>query len=299
MTQITQMTLIKKMSIAFAVLLWPACLSPAQVNPTGGGQVTVYATAEPPFLAGGPILVVFRVRNGTERPVRVDMGWNRESGFALQLRRGAGEWHPLPKIPMMEGLSRGPQAEISPGEKLVEPLIVNRWLELAGIGKLERGKYELEIRLSAPITGPDGASVSQVWNTRVIFDVRNASRSELEQFCERLMPPIEGRSSGVAEAFTAVAELTYVSDPVVLPFLVRAFKNQQAQIVLINRLEQRCDETAAAALERGLSGPGEACFWSRHALERISKNPACSGAALARRAFDSSAPCKIKPQGVP
>ncbi|HKV82817.1 MAG TPA: hypothetical protein VJP02_32010 [Candidatus Sulfotelmatobacter sp.] len=216
-----------------------------------------------------PVIVTFTVKNESSRPIKLDLGQNRKGGFVFELVQPDGTRIRLPQYGI-DGMSRPGTLSVRPGQDFSEKLILNEWYQFK-----KPGSYGLEARLTQPILFENGL-VAAV-NTRSVGRIEIGPRNiaKLESVCEKLSEQIE-ESDSYEDYSDAALELSYVTDPIAVPYLQKAFVTRKLiQPIVIDGLERIGDGTAARALISFLRGEnGDTAALIRYALRRIQKETA-------------------------
>jgi len=172
----------------------------------------------------------------------LDLGQDRKGNFLFDLRRPDNKKERLPQW-SREGLSRLGSLQLGPGSHHQERFILNEWTDLD-----TAGRYLLEARLTAPIKGVDGTSITEAPPMIVDFEVAPRDELALSLACEVLVRRIEG-SVEVGEALEAAQSLSFIRDPVAVYYLGRALRSgRMVEIPVISGLERIANREAVQAL---------------------------------------------------
>jgi hypothetical protein len=102
---------------------------------------------------------------------------------------------------------------LEPDEEYVQRLLANEWYQF-----VVPGDYEIEIRLTSPIVTQFGAMIEPVSSDPLILHVHPRNPEQLDQKCQNLYH-IAIESSDIAVASEAAIALSYVCDPIAVPYL--------------------------------------------------------------------------------
>jgi hypothetical protein len=102
---------------------------------------------------------------------------------------------------------------VAPGGDYKEPLVMNRWFPFES-----QGKYSLTAKLTSDIETPDGSFQAETQTAHLLITARDPTR--LSKICTDLEQQEEMASTAEAAQFPALA-LSYVNDPIAVPYLAR------------------------------------------------------------------------------
>jgi hypothetical protein len=212
-----------------------------------------------------PVIVTFKVVNGTGTPVSLDLGFDRKGGFAFSLTGPDGVKLELPAYTIREGLSRIGTVSILPRETYTQSLLLNEWYNFA-----KPGEYKLEGHLTNPILVNDGSRREMDPGFSLAVEVGARDELALAKACDDLANQIDAANS-YQEAADAAFALTYVNDPIAVPYLRRAlFAQKLVELFAINGLEKIANDAAVRVLVEGLKMEfTDTADMSRWALQRI------------------------------
>lgn len=208
-----------------------------------------------------PVVVTFQIKNDTTQVVGLDLGRNRKGGFLLTVTNPDGTAQQLPRYER-EGISQRGTLSVQPGTSFSQRLVVNEWLN----DFKTPGKYTIEARLANPIMVGESSTQDSGFKRDISITARDAMK--LTQMCEDLAKQIQAPS--LEDAAEAALELSYVDDPIAVPYLDRTLQagkfvetqavagleriaNPAAVHILIARLSDTRDDIpvlARAALQK-------------------------------------------------
>jgi hypothetical protein len=202
------------------------------------GIQTSYSMATPTATAHEPLYLEFRIQNGSARTVTVNLGQDRKQAFVFDVVFPDGTAVSDLSMPTKEGISRRATVALSANESYVQTLLVNEWIDLSA-----PGTYEIEVTLMSPIVSDLGRNLSPPFRAVVTILPRDEFR--LTQTCQTLTDRIAAAQS-VEAAMDAALALSYVRDPIAVPFLTRALQSGKYVDHHIIRGLERVGNTSAA-----------------------------------------------------
>ncbi len=196
----------------WAVVL-TAALASVRFATTTAETSGVVVSFEAPYVVvmHEPIIVEVLLDNRSADTVHFDLGFNRQAGFALQVKSPDGIVH-TPRI-VPRDVGRTGRLVLKPNEKISHQLLLNDWLRFDQLGS-----YEIAIQLTGPILTASGAPVETSTATQFQLDVGRADPSTLQRVCQQLADTIIG-SKSAEDSLNAARAISSISDPVVLPFM--------------------------------------------------------------------------------
>ena len=211
-----------------------------------------------------PVILTFSIKNSGNDLINIDLGQNREGGFAFTVTRPDGRHVELPQY-RRDGISRIGTLSLKPGEAFSQRLILNEWYAFP-----VAGKYELEGHLIQPIV--TGSTLEERDpGFRGAIEVGPRDEPTLSKVCESLADQVD-KSQGYEQAAEAALTLSYVTDPVAVPSLQRVlFARKIVDGIAIAGLERIGDDQAVRVLVSALDDnlPGDKAILARAALQRI------------------------------
>jgi len=162
-----------------------------------------------------PVVVFFEVHNGLSQPITVTVGALVRQFFDLSLTTPEGQvLHKDPFGGQIDIVTAGNgKITIVPGSNYREPLVMNEWFSFAS-----QGTYLLASKLTSEIETADGNFVAEKETAEVRVNPRDPVR--LNRICADLAKQVEMASNVDAAQFPARA-LSYVDDPIAVPYLAR------------------------------------------------------------------------------
>ena len=183
----------------------------------GTVAVTFEIPSEPPVQAGGPVFLDLKLQNSSTDTVRVNMGphakWNYE--FTLVDASGAAR-----EIPPYRQYGPGPKSTVTlgPHETHTRRLVFNEWYTFRN-----PGDYTLKVQLTVLLSSSANVSWQKEFFDDIRVQVAPHDAERLKETCARLAATALDPSAGEAAALHSFA-LSYVTDPVAVPYLARILK---------------------------------------------------------------------------
>jgi PBS lyase HEAT-like repeat len=191
-----------------------------------------------------PVMLSFHVMNATTKPLNLDLGMDRKGGFGFSVTRPDGTKVTLPPF-TARGLARVGKVVVQPAEAYSQNLLLNEWYEFSMIGK-----YEVEGRLVNPIVS-DSTSEKDA-GFRQSIEVGPRDELSLTKTCDALAAKVEV-SPASEQAHEAAFALSFVKDPIAVPYLRRALlADKTVALSVVNGLEMIGNGAAVQALGDGL-----------------------------------------------
>jgi len=211
-----------------------------------------------------PVVLTFTVKNESASSIQLDLGQDRKGEFLLTVKEANGKRVTLPRYGH-EGISIPGILTVDAGKQFSQELIINEWYAFK-----TPGKYELEIQFSKPIVMKDTSSqiTARGSHGEITIGPRNVPR--LQSLCDHLSKQIESADS-YERASNAALELSYVTDPVAVPYLERVLiSGKMVEKAVVEGLERIADESAIRILIATFQGgPNESSLLARAALQHI------------------------------
>jgi hypothetical protein len=168
-----------------------------------------------------PVLLRFVVDNPSRDAVTVNLGADGAQGLLVTIITPAGVVL-RPSLHLTDGLHEGIEAHVEPGGRYIHDVLVDQWYDFD-----TPGRYGLGVALRYPISAGTRHLAPPAES---FYTVTIAQRDEaaLGRRCESLV----GRlftdvvdENNVADSLEAMRALSYIRDPVVVPYLVRSLKS--------------------------------------------------------------------------
>lgn len=232
-------------------------------NPSTSGVQLSYSAPQRLGLHEPAVLIV-EIKNGTAHPIQVDLGQDRKGGYLFEVIPPGGTRVELPRF-SREGISQIGIVTVQAHSQFSQELILNEWYAFPKLGI-----YEFHARLVNPIMLGTGASsfVEPGFRSTILIEPRSPQR--LEATAKKLSQRIED-SSSYEDAAAAASMLSYIVDPVAVPYLKKTLHaGKLVEPIAIAGLERIANREAVEALISGLKNrTGDVQILTRAALQRI------------------------------
>ncbi len=198
-----------------------------------------------------PVVGNLTIRNNSNRSFKIDLGKDREESFHFTVTRPDGMKMSVPPR-RRGGLGRIGMVSVGPGQEYQQKLLLNEWVSFDMMGS-----YEIKIALAAPSLieagSRSGDDVPAEFSFQAILYVSSRNPERLRETCELLTKQAESASS-YEEASQAALTLSYVRDPIAVPYLDRVLHaNPLVDVLAINGLEAIANKEAIEVIISALS----------------------------------------------
>jgi PBS lyase HEAT-like repeat len=195
-----------------------------------------------------PVVGVFEVQNRMTKPIVVNVGATVREFFDLSLTTPNGQvLHKDPYEGQVDIVTYGAgKVTVEPGGEYKETLVMNRWFPFQS-----EGTYSLASKLTSPIETADGDFQAGRETSKLLINSRDPVK--LKTVCTELARQAEIATTVDAAQFPTMA-LSYVNDPVAVPFLGRLLStNTLAYRYAVAGLERIGDDDAIEVLLSALN----------------------------------------------
>ena len=216
-----------------------------------------------------PIVATFRVKNDTTKGIQLDLGRDRKENFLLTIKTPGGKTITVPQV-RKGGFTRNGELAIYAGQTYAQELLLNEWFAFTEIGT-----YQIKMRLVKPLTSLEGKEIERAKEFVIDFKLTARDEVALTKTCDQLASQIESSNSYEAAA-EATRELSFVTDPIAVPYLQRALISRKlVEPIAIEGLERVGNIEAARALSQGLKIEyNDVSLLTRAALQRMESSTA-------------------------
>jgi hypothetical protein len=159
-----------------------------------------------------PLIVLLRIENHFKEPVTCDLGPYRRGNIEVAVMPPGGSLQRLPKLEE-SGFGLAGAVSIAAGEVYSEQLLLNEWYPFDQVGS-----YEVDIRLNSAFKSAAGRVANPRTSDTLRFHISPRNEERLRKACEHLTVATITGSNAQAQ-LDAVRALSYIDDPVALPFL--------------------------------------------------------------------------------
>lgn len=166
-----------------------------------------------------PVHIQFSIHNELEEGVRFDLGLGGEQNFEFSVKQPNGS---LVRIPPPETgpsvMARAVEGEpVAPGKTFTKTMLLNEWYEFP-----VPGRYVVEAKLGGAVQTVSGTPIAAAPTQEIPVQVTARDPKRLKSVCEELTK--KAMSPNYEEASQASRALSYVDDPVAVPYLGRVLK---------------------------------------------------------------------------
>lgn len=200
----------------YVILLATLVLSPSMWGWCQGAQevAVLFGLRRSSVTLHEPVTAYFSIHNNLAEDVALDLGYDRESNFELSIIQPDGSTVRAPHLPPRGGMSRLPELSLRRGETYWQELLLNKQYPFS-----KAGNYGIGITLVTTIRKKSGGVGKAEFSQELSLDVGERDEQRLEEVCERLTRT--AMLTNAEAALDAARSLSYVEDPVAVPFLAR------------------------------------------------------------------------------
>jgi len=199
------------------------CLPSAGRPATTGGVTIVFTIPESKVSLHEPVYIQFSIHNGLDEDVRFDMGLDGKHNFEFSVKKPDGSWARIPpkEYPPYVGGRAVEKAPLAPGKTFTKTMLLNEWYQFPA-----PGRYVVEAKLGGEVQTVSGTPIAPALATEIPVQVTPRDPKRLESVCEELRKG--AMNANAWEASQAALALSYVDDPIAVPFLGRVLKESFA-----------------------------------------------------------------------
>ncbi|MGH9453040.1 MAG: hypothetical protein ACRD2O_03615 [Terriglobia bacterium] len=235
--------------VIFTTLIGP---HPADAGtfPAASTDATVEVSSSiprPAVTLGEPAYVLFSARNKSTQDTTINLGKNFTTGFRFTITKPEGAEIQAPVVGA-HGMGAVGRVVVGAGKSYNRLLLINEWYRF-----VRPGKYQIQVKLlETPLMEPE--TVTNIWrSTRMKLTVLHRDPKRLNAVCQRLLRRALAASDLEAASQAALA-LSYVEDPVALPYLGQLLgANSDLSPTAIRGLVRISTPEAARVLESHLA----------------------------------------------
>lgn len=203
-----------------------------------------FALQERQFTLREPILLDFEVVNPTSDDLHLDLGDDRKGNFQISITEPHGKTVVVGKKPPQNGITFLGKIRVEPGETYSQTLVLNEWYTFR-----EVGRYRISVVLTAPMKS--GRTSRRVHPLAFEIDFTQRNPDQLAGACRSLVTRVQ-QARSVGPAMEAAHALSYVDDPVAVPFLEEILTDWRVVGHAIAGLQRIRSPEAIAVLIRAL-----------------------------------------------
>jgi hypothetical protein len=163
------------------------------------------------------VLVQYAIRNQLSETVGIDFGVSIERAFRFRIVDPSEKsWDISP--PLRSGIMPVPRWRLTPGQSRSGELLLNKWFRFD-----QPGSYEIESAMAVAVTTSLGKVIPQTATATLSLAIRPRDEEQLRQRCQSLAREAM-RTSNAASALRAGEILSYIDDPVAVPYLAEVVR---------------------------------------------------------------------------
>lgn len=199
----------------------------------------VLASAE--VTIGEPVVLSFSVRNESNEPLTIVMGAQGRQYFEFNLTLPDGRRISNSSFTATDVVTFGTGTiTVAPAGDYTKELVMNQWFSFGAIGT-----YFISSKLTTTVNQSPYTSAFGPETLRLIVTPRDPLR--LERVCQKLTQEISA-ATNAEEAQQPALKLSYVQDPIAVPYLARALQEPKLIAHLIVPGLQRIGNDAAVGV---------------------------------------------------
>jgi hypothetical protein len=199
------------------------CLAGAGRPAPEGGVTISFTTPEPKVSLHEAVYIQFSIHNGLDEEVRFDMGLDGKHNFEFSVKQPDGSLirvppHPYPAYVLGNPAERAP---LAPGKAFTKTMLLDEWYQFPA-----PGRYVVEARLGGQVETVSGTPIAPAPAQEIPIQVTPRDPKRLKSVCEELTKG--AMNVNAWEASRAAFALSYVNDPLAVPYLGRVLKESFA-----------------------------------------------------------------------
>jgi hypothetical protein len=172
----------------------------------------------PSITLNEPVTIQMRIENGLKEMVNVDLGADRKANLNFKIVQPNGYSIQPPSFNPFGAVPIG-KFSIGPGQTYSQEIILDEWYKPAQLGD-----YKVEVSLARPFRTDSEKTVETVTGGELAFRVGPRDVKVLNDRCGQLVDEVlHGQSD--SEKAEAALTLSYIRDPVAVPYLGQVLKN--------------------------------------------------------------------------
>ena len=167
-----------------------------------------------------PVYATLVVQNTQPERLDFDLGANSKTTFAFSITQPDGRVMHIPPFLTPDGVSAIGRVRLENGLTYTQKILLNEWHDFASAGQ-----YSIEFRTSAAFRTSSGRSVETTAIQPIILEVQQRDEKRLQSICNELVTTALTLSFDARKRTTAAVALSYVRDPVAIPFLLQLLEH--------------------------------------------------------------------------
>jgi hypothetical protein len=189
-------------------------------RPTPAAGVTIsFTIPESKVSLHEPVYIQFSMHNGLDEDARFDMGLDGKHNFEFSVRKPDGSLIRIPPKPYPSTVLGNPaeRAPLAPGKTFTKTMLLNEWYQFPA-----PGRYVVEAKLGGQVQTVSGTPIAPTPVQEIPIQVTPRDPKRLKGVCEELTKGAVDVNAW--EASKAAFALSYVNDPLAVPYLGRVLK---------------------------------------------------------------------------
>ena len=196
--------------------------SVGRAAPTAGVTI-LFTIPESKASLHEPVYIRFSIHNGLNEDVRFDMGLDGEHNFEFSVKKPDGALVRIPPYPYPSSVlgNAAERAPLPPGKTFTKTLLLNEWYEFPA-----PGRYVVDAKLGGEVQTVSGTPIAPALASEIPIQVTPRDPERLKSVCEELRKG--AMNVNAWQAAKAAFALSYVDDPIAVPYLDRVLKKSFA-----------------------------------------------------------------------
>jgi hypothetical protein len=187
-----------------------------------------------------PVVLRVSIANVEDTPLVAQFGWNRVGGFSFELTGPDGSRSTRTPT-VQEGIAKSETVVVQPRGAFSYPIILDEWFPMSQVGD-----YSLSVTFAGSVTR-QGDDVSVGPLQRLRFRILDRDPGRLKARCAELQRRALDRHG--SDFLDASAELSYVRDPIAVPYLLALITARESVRAAVQGLGRIDGPEATKALE--------------------------------------------------
>lgn len=176
-----------------------------------------------------PVFATFVVQNTQPERLEFDLGSDSKTTFAFSITEPDGRTVHLPPFQTPDGVSASGRVALENGLTYTQKMLLNEWYDFSSAGR-----YSIAFHTSAVLRTGSGRAVESTPIEPIFLEVQPRDEDRLQSICNDLATAALTSSLHTRKRETAAAALSYVKDPVAIPFL-RQLLERGPDVVALER----------------------------------------------------------------
>ncbi len=211
-----------RLTVACALLwgsLWALCYPAPQATAHNGVSVS-FALEQSSVTLHEPVEVRLAIHNGLSETISFDLGFNRKANLQFIVNKPGGSTVSPPRV-SAAGFGRTGAISVESGGTFKQDVLVNEWYQPPA-----PGSYRIQLKLlDVNLRTESGTSLSsQALSPLMLLRIGPRNPGRLSEVCQSLAQSTRTSPDREKRDEDALA-LSYVLDPVAIPYLARLAKD--------------------------------------------------------------------------